>query len=56
MSVREDEMRKAELLNKCLKSNNQNDGGSVREKLDAMRTKSKGQDKVLINMMLSDSK
>lgn len=56
MSIRDDELRKAELVNKCMKSNNLNDGRGVREKLDDMRTKSKGQDKVLINMMLSDSK
>ena len=54
MSIKGDEVRKADLITKCMKKNDLNDGRKLREKLCDMRTKSRGQDKVLINMMLSD--
>lgn len=54
MSVKNDEMRKAVLIKKCLVKNNSNDGRSMREKLSKMRCNSRGQDKVLLNMILND--
>lgn len=54
MSIQDDEVRKADLIQKCMEKNDLNNGRRLREKLDDMRTKSRGQDKVLINMMLSD--
>ena len=54
MSIHDDEVRKADLIQKCMKKNDLNNGRKLREKLDDMRTKSRGQDKVLINMLLSD--
>ena len=54
MSFERDEMRKAELIQKCLSKNNRNDGKGVRDKLDKMRAESRGQDKVLLNIMLND--
>ena len=54
MSRDSDDIRKADLIKKCLSENNSNDGKNVREKLSNMRSKSRGQDKVLLNMMLND--
>lgn len=54
MSFERDEIRKAELIRKCLAKNNCNDGKGVRGKLDKMRSESRGQDKVLLNMLLND--
>ena len=54
MGREQDKLRQAELIKKCLNENNNNDGKNIREKLCEMRVKCKGQDKVLMNMMLSD--
>lgn len=54
MSRRKDEIRQAELIKDCLENNNVNDGRDIGKKLDDMRVKCRGQDKVLLNMMLSD--
>ena len=54
MSRRKDEIRQVELIKNCLEKNNVNDGRDIDKKLDDMRVKCRGQDKVLLNMMLSD--
>jgi hypothetical protein len=54
MSRKKDGIRQAELIKECLEKNNFNDGKNIDKKLNDMRVKCKGQDKVLLNMMLSD--
>lgn len=54
MGRRRDEIRQAELIKDCMEKNNLNDGRNIDKKLDDMRVKCRGQDKVLLNMLLSD--
>lgn len=54
MVRKSDEKRQGELVRSCLEKNNLNDGRDIRSKLNDMRVKCKGQDKVLLNMMISD--
>lgn len=54
MSKKMDKIRQANLIKDCLEKDNVNDGKDIDKKLDDMRVKCRGQDKVLLNMMLSD--
>ena len=54
MSRKRDNIKQAELIKKCLEENNFNDGKDIVHRLDCMRAKCRGQDKVLLNMLLSD--
>lgn len=54
MSRRKDEIRQAQLIKNCLEKNNVNDGRDIDKKLNDMRVKCRGHDKVLLNIILSD--
>ncbi len=56
MSKSDDKIRQAELIKECLNKNNFNDGRDMYKKLECMRVNSKGRDKVLLNMLLSDKR